>query len=162
MIENVISMGREELIGLMDRSVRNVTQKVAGLDLYRIKGPVRMQREPKYLWIQTSGDYSSVISLQAEKSFLLEITKRMKRTGEAGARDIPVYTTEYFNILCGFFISHLNSYMHLKAKFGIPVFAEAGCERKETEKTGANLELYFQSPCGILQLVGINLPYGGI
>lgn len=157
MEKGVTLAGMEELAELMDNSVKCMTRRVTGLEMQRLKRPVRLRQETSSLLICTTGDYTAEIILNAEDSLLLEITRNMKHARVASAEEVSVYTTEYFNILCGHVISHLNNRLHIRSRFGIPRFLRGFYERHSLTGKSMEIELFFGCPYGAMRFKGVSL-----
>lgn len=147
----------EELTELVDKSVKCMTKRVTGLEMQRLKIPVKLKQETSSLRICTTGDYRAEIILNAEDSLLLEITRNMKHAENTSAEEVPLYTTEYFNILCGYIISHLNNRLHIKSRFGIPQFTSGFYEQCPFPEKSMEMELFFRCPYGAMRLKSISL-----
>lgn len=158
-VMNICSGTTESMVAeLLDRSVCEMTAKMAGLTLTRAALSSDTPRNWLSLIIRTAGDYSASLIMRAEANVFLEITKAMKRASEVTEKDVMIYMKEYFNILCGFFVSHLNSRLHLSARFGIAEFVSGFYSPAENSDIHRIL-LPYKSIYGKLQLEGANLPH---
>lgn len=143
---------------LFDRAVREMTERVTGIELKATDFAAENSLEWESFIVQTKGDYKANLVMSADESVFREIAGRMKRGGEVSKKDIVDYVTEYYNILCGYFISHLNSFLHVKARFGIPVIKRGLLIRKKLEGQQA-LCLMYVSQFGRMQFYAEGLPF---
>lgn len=104
------------------------------------------------LVVTAKGDYCLTIAFYAESHVLRGITENMKRGATASDTDIEIYTTEYFNILCGHVITNVNKAAHTSARFGIPKMVK-GCYMDDTP-FGAQIrqELFYDCGFGPVKL----------
>lgn len=151
------TMKEAPFAALLDRSVCEMTERVAGLELKASDFVIHNSSEWESFVIQTKGDYMANLVMSAEESVFKEIASRMKRGGEVSKKDIVEYVTEYYNIVCGYFISHLNKLLHVKARFGIPVLKKGISIRKRLE--GHVLCLRYVSQFGRMQFYAEGLPF---
>lgn len=105
---------------IMDSAVKDISKRVARLTV-QIADRQDWHAEDSYSVLATiQGDYNLTIVFCMEANMLRTITENMKHGMEASEEDIPVYITEFFNILCGHIVSAMNTKCHCKARFGIP------------------------------------------
>ncbi len=142
---------------LLDQAVRDIAGRVAGLDLTRSDFVIKNSPEWNSFMIETTGDYKAAIVIGAEEPVFYEIARKMKRNPEVTEKDVIIYVTEFFNILCGFFLSRLNSMMGLKSRFRIPEFIKGQCIQSANMNQGA-VRIRYECPYGRIQVHGAGLP----
>lgn len=157
MAESEKKIDPSAMIDLVDRAVLEMTERVSKLNLTRMESLDLNMNQCSSLTIETSGDYHAKLTMYVENSLLEEITRNMKRGEEPSPEDIIIYTTEYYNILCGFLISHLNSNHKLNSRFGIPRFA-ADCSKETCKQRNDGVSTFYRCEYGVLQFQGIGLP----
>lgn len=140
----------EIVVGMMDRAVLEVSKRVAKLQFKRLEGQEFHLKPAGSLLIQTEGDYRCALLLSVESNILKEITKNMKRQSQVTQEDIVVYVKEYYNILCGYFISHLNTRFHLKTRFGIPQFLAKNDSGEAAQEKW--IRLFYENELGRMML----------
>ncbi len=145
------------VVGLLDRSVREITSRVTGIEISRTNFMIHNSSEWDSFFIQTTGDYEAAIVLSAEQPVFYAITQNMKRKGEVLEKDIVICVTEFYNILCGFFVSSLNRTMKLKSRFGIPELKKGQCLQSAGWGSGA-VSLRYKCPYGRIQVHASGLP----
>lgn len=110
---------------ILDTVMKDISARVAGLTVQNVSEKeigTKISSEPYSLIIDTRGDYDMRIILSADAHVMQTITKNMKRGREVAEEDIPIYSGEFFNILCGHIVSTVNTQNKKKASFGIPKF----------------------------------------
>lgn len=122
---NKKSIGDSAFLDFLAATVVDITQKIAGLELV----PSQEIPEGAALGIasfstRTSGDFKASMAMSAHIDLLKEITRNMKGHTEVSMGDIEIYGGEYFNIIFGIFLSHVNNFLHTKTRFRVPLFSE--------------------------------------
>lgn len=104
------------------------------------------------LIVTTKGDYCLTIAFYADIQVLRGITENMKRGAKASDTDIEIYTTEYFNILCGHVITNFNRESHTSARFSIPKMVK-GCYMESVPfEAQKRQELFYNCTYGPIKL----------
>lgn len=153
MSEENKSITKSTIIELLDYSMRSISKRLVNLNLISADPFYKFQSDACSLIITTTGDYSYTLILHAEKSVVYGIAKTMKHNEDISKEDMVLYTTEFFNILCGFFVSHFNHALHLKGRFSVPSFFSTWSSA-DTDLPSENqwIHLTYQSSFGFLQL----------
>lgn len=144
------------LVTLLDRAMCEMTERVARMELKATDFVINNALQWESLFIRTRGDYEANLILSAEEPVFREIAVRMRRGREVTKSDIVIYVTEYYNIVCGFLVSHLNTLLNARARFGIPEFQEGFFIQKKQEKHGICLK--YASEFGQMQLYAEGFP----
>lgn len=114
--------------GFMDflgATVTDVTQKIAKLELRPSQEiPEGTAYGIASFSTRTSGDFRISLGMSAHIELMKEITRRMKGHAEVSMGDVESYGGEYFNIIFGVFLSHVNNFLHTKTCFRVPLFSE--------------------------------------
>lgn len=152
-----MKMDRMELRSLADRAVREMTERIAKFLLIQKEVSSLNLLRCSSLVVRTSGEYEASLILNADDSYLEEIARRMKHSEEVTAQDVAMYTTEFYNILCGFLISQFNSIQCCKARFGIPKYTN-NSYIQGLGKKDQGITLYYQNQFGAVQLQVIDFP----
>lgn len=129
----------------------DITHRVAGLDLAPSEMPPLAPDQVLSLSIKTTGDFQIVLVLCAQREVLEEITKHMKRQSDVTLGDLEIYGGEYFNILCGCFISRLNNSFHAKTRFHIPHITQGFYTAKRNGHGNKCASVAFSCPYGALE-----------
>lgn len=114
-------LSEQNLLELTDVTIKRISQTVALLDIRSVEThPFELQNFDS-LVVTTSSDYFLTIVFRADNCVLRAITRHMKRGIPDVAEDeIVIYTSEFFNILCGNIVTVINNSLHTSARFGIP------------------------------------------
>lgn len=108
------------LLEITDHVVKDISRRVAHLEIQNVDVVSIDTADSSSLIINTDGNYPLTMVLHAGSRVLRGITQHMKH-GEAFDDDeVCVYTTEFFNILCGHVITEVNNRSHTVTRFGIP------------------------------------------
>ncbi len=107
---------------IIDSSVKDISKRVAKIDVFVEKGEAFGNFEKPYtIFSTTSGDYQMMLSFCTDKSVLRAIAENMTHGRQPlDEEEVLVYTSEYFNILCGHVISAINKEFYLKTYFSVP------------------------------------------
>lgn len=149
-------LSKADMLQLLERAFMEITQKVAG---FQVNPTVTMKVDVancQSLLLRTSGDYTATLVLKAEDHIFYEIACSMKRNREITQDDLAVYTTEYFNMLCGYLVSHLNHRTGMKARFGIARLVKE--EGVSGLFEGEAVQLFYECPYGQMVFQSIDLP----
>ncbi len=128
----------------------SVTKKITGLELQPCE---RISMEPSDVAsfsIRSNGGFRISLVLCAQLEILREMARRMKRQTEVTSGDVEIYCGEYFNIICGVFLSHLNNALRTRTRFHIPCFTEGFYPARSVD-TDHWYVLPFNCPYGFLE-----------
>lgn len=142
---------------LLDKAVREMSRRVTGIEMVREDVQVKQHSGWDSFFIKTSGDYNAAIVMSAESTVFYGIACSMKKNKDISEKDIEIYVTEYFNIVCGFFISRLNNAKKLKARFRIPEFRK-GSQTGDIPADSLDGILQYHCTYGKIQFCGTGLP----
>lgn len=152
---DVISL--PDTFNIIDKAIKDVSNKVLGLPIQNATAQdmakQNMQAEEiRSLVISTYGDYCMTIVFSAERDILCAIARNMKHGADACDADIAIYTTEFFNILCGQIISAINMKNHVRARFGIPQVVKGAYVIGVTEDNLYRQEYFYRIDYGTIKL----------
>lgn len=135
---------------ILDDAVRDITKRLAGIDLTVGEWPGQESGEVDSLYTVTKGSYTITIVYHAEKQLIQYIAEKMARRTVEDPQDVEMYAKEYFNILCGHFISQVNRMTKSSARFGVPQYCHGNYKTENCE--GIILEVSYTSTAGNLQV----------
>ncbi len=143
----------ESIQELMDEVVKEMTKKMAGIDLERTSTDV-LPRDGKVsaLIAEVSGTDGFTLVYNAEDALLWEIAQNMKHRPVADMDEVGEYTREYFNVICGHVISRLNLKTKSSLRFAMPQYLPFPFVGKDKEDA---LVLYYQSGKGSARVQGV-------
>lgn len=142
-------MSRAGLIELFDASLREVTEKEAGICLYQGGAPPEGELFTVYSVFERG--FNSSLSMCAEKALLVKITQAMMQDENVTERDVEDFSKEYFNILCGHIVTRLYRLTKTAARFSVPSFHEG---RYDPDDEQEHLIINFNSESsGSVQLI---------
>lgn len=109
----------ETLSKIIDDAVKDISLKLASIEMYRIQDVNVSFTRPIYLAVTIKGNKEMQIVLQAEETLLKKISGCMKRQ-PVDNDDVTLYAAEFFNILCGHIIASCNKVNHTRTRFSVP------------------------------------------
>ena len=143
-------MDYSNFLDFLSTTAINITRKVTGLELVPSERTPMEVSDVASFSVRTSGGFRVSLVLCAQLSVLREVTKRMKRQDEVTSGDVEIYSGEYFNIICGVFLSHVNNTQHTRTRFNIPCFTEGFYPARSID-TNSWFVLPFKCPYGALE-----------
>lgn len=139
-----------DILEILDTAVKDISKRVAKLDMLNTDSAEINIEGASSLVSTTKGDYCLTIIFYTEDRVLRAITENMKHGATTNDADIPIYTTEYFNILCGHVISTMNNKAHTAARFTIPRIVKGQCENIDTQSL--RQELFYNCSYGSVKV----------
>ncbi len=137
-----------ELNEIVDNSFKDITKRVAKIEMSNIDYATFDNETSKSLVINTFGDYELTIVFYTGIDVMRAITENMKRGKKAADSEISIYTKEYFNIFCGRVITTVNNITKKSVKFSVPDVID-GLYSDDATQDDFNLnELYYDSEYG--------------
>lgn len=111
--------GRDEIRCIINDNVSEITSHMTGITLIESQ-PVEIP-DAYTIHLCAKGSYQFDLYLQTDIKTLAHIAGQMKR-GPVTSEEIPMYATEFFNILGGHIVSKINRLYQQTARFKPPVF----------------------------------------
>lgn len=153
MKEGQYNMDYSSFLDFLSTTAIDMTKKIADLELHPAHH--RMQEweasDVASFSIRTSGGFRILLVLCAQRELLREIARRMKRQDKVTSGDVEIYSGEYFNIVCGTFLSHVNNTLHTRTRFNVPCFTEGFYPAKSLDTNTWDI-LPFECPYGVMEL----------
>ena len=109
--------GNDEWVSLMAKElISEITESMANILLRDGKISEQELEQKKLVGISAAigGDYPMTLRFFSERRFIYRLTKNMMAS-EPTKEDMQDYAIEYFNTICGRFVSELINQMHIKA-----------------------------------------------
>lgn len=116
------AVSKEELAHCLDNALTDVTEKTAGVRLYRHDQP--LMGDLCTVHINFDMGYNTSLTLCAEKSMLYRMAANAFHEEEVNRDDLEEFSKEYLNVLCGRLAAWLFKEKKISAHFGAPVFHE--------------------------------------
>lgn len=113
-------MTERNLLEITDHVVKDISRRVAHLEIQSVAAASIDIADSSSLVMNTDGNYPLTMVLYADSRVLRGITLHMKHGETFDDDEVLVYTTEFFNILCGHVITEVNNRSHTVTRFGIP------------------------------------------
>lgn len=132
------------LMDIVNRAVKEITLKVAHLEMRQQNQAGNEDTKSMSLVAAAKGDYTLVMIFHASIQVMRAIAVNMKRGQPPDDSDIPIYITEYFNILCGRIVSAYNQASHASARFLIPEIMDQEGEEGVLNQNSQINELYYE------------------
>lgn len=114
------AMPRERLAEIFDQVVRDITRREAGIVLQSSDTPLEGDLCTVYTTFEKG--YHTSLSLCAEKSMFIRLTRRMMEKEDVSPREVELFAKEFFNVLCGHIATQLYQITKVPARFHVPVF----------------------------------------
>ncbi len=130
---------KDRICQIIDANVLEITRKITGIILTASQ-PMKVPNT-QTLYLCAKGSYQLDLYLHADKDSLKHIACTMKHDSVT-EEEIPLYTTEFFNILAGKIISTINQLYKQSARFRPPVFSNV--ELHPSGEPGESLILHYQ------------------
>ena len=106
---------------IIDKSVKDISKRVAKIDVSKEKINLLGKLETPYtIFSAINGDYQIILSFCTDRAVLKAIAENMMHGKELNEDEVLIYTSEYFNILCGHVVSSINREFYLKSSFSVP------------------------------------------
>lgn len=109
---------------ILDNTFKEITKKVAKLEMYNIDFTSLDKSNLKSLMINTLGDRKITLIMYADMNVMRAITESMKRGKKADDSEVVIYTKEYFNIFCGRATTTMNNITKKSVRFSVPTFVD--------------------------------------
>ena len=149
-------MDYSSYLDFLSTTAINITKRIADLELVPAERVPLEASDVASFSVRTSGGFRISLVLCAQLDVLREITRRMKRRDVVTSGDVEIYSGEYFNIVCGVFLSHVNNTQHTRTRFNIPCFTEGFYPARSVD-TNSWFILPFKCPYGVLEFKIRNL-----
>lgn len=114
------AMDQAQLEEMLDRAVREVTEKTAGIQLHLGAGPPGGELYTVHVTFRKG--FHSSLTLCADASMLARMARAVVRKERVSAQDLEDFSKEYFNILCGRIAALLFQATRVPARFSVPSF----------------------------------------
>ncbi len=115
-------MQRERLAGIFDQVVRDIIQREAGIVLH--SSDTDLEGELCTVYTTFDKGYHTSLSLCAEKSMFIRLTRRMMEKEDVSPREVELFAKEFFNVLCGHIATQLYQITKVPARFHVPAFCQ--------------------------------------
>lgn len=116
------TMQRERLAGIFDQVVRDIIQREAGIVLH--SSDTDLEGELCTVYTTFDKGYHTSLSLCAEKSMFIRLTRRMMEKEDVSPREVELFAKEFFNVLCGHIATQLYQITKVPARFHVPAFCQ--------------------------------------
>lgn len=141
-----------DLSNIVDTAVTDISKRVAKLEFTKAETTDFKGDKICSLVTTAKGDYDLTVILYAGSQVLRAIAVNMKRGVAVSDEDIVIYTTEYFNILCGHIISMINTLNKKKARFGVPQIMRGMYQEALDAAPIERWEHIYNCPVGLMKL----------
>lgn len=113
-------MSQEMLQIVFDEVTRDVTEKVAGIRLYR--GDSKLDGDICTVYAAFERGFHSGLALCADTSVFTRLAQHIIQDVRVTPQDVADFTKEYFNVLCGNVASRLFQATKVPSRFEVPHF----------------------------------------
>lgn len=138
---------------IVDSSIKDISKRVAKIEVVSLPNMEVLPAErPWTLFAKTEGDYDLIMILSTDHKVFREISRNMKRSGDASEAEILIYMKEFFNIWCGHVISAVNQSGCLSAEFAVSELIEGHYEHSSECPAKFHGQYYYESPYGTMKL----------
>lgn len=126
------AMTQEQLEKMLDKAVREVTEKTAGVQLHLDSVPP--DGDLCTVHITFKKGFHSCLTLCADKAMLTRMARQVIRQDLVSAEDLEDFSKEYFNILCGRIAALLFQATKVPTRFSVPSFHRGRFEPEDHRK----------------------------
>lgn len=123
------AMEQQKLEEMLDRAVREVTRRTAGVELFKTQEPPSGDLCTVYITFKNG--FQSSLTLWGNISLLARMARSALREEHLTRQDLEDFSKEYFNILCGKIAALLFQATKVPARFSVPVFYRGRYTPKE-------------------------------
>ena len=113
-------MSQKELETMLDKAVREVTQKTAGMSLRQ--DSVSQGSQLCTVHIEFRKGFHSSLTLCADTSMFVRMTSNAVRGQRITPQVVEDFVKEYFNVLCGRISAILYRTTKIPSRFSVPAF----------------------------------------
>lgn len=113
-------MSQKELETMLDKTVREVTAKTAGMSLHQDKATQGSQLCTVH--IEFRKGFHSSLTLCADTSMFVRMTSNAIHGQRITPQVVEDFVKEYFNVLCGRISAILYRTTHISSRFSVPAF----------------------------------------
>ena len=128
-VETVLS--QEELIEIFDQIMKEVTEKVSGIQLYEGAIPFGDKLSTVYAVFERGFQFG--LSLCVDTALFIRLTQNIMEEEEVTPQDVADFSKEYFNVVCGNIASKLFQATKVGCRFNIPAFYPVRYEPEERQ-----------------------------
>lgn len=113
-------MSQKELETMLDKAVREVTEKTAGMSLR--KDDAAQGGQQCSVHIEFRKGFHSSLTLCADASMFVRMTSNAIQAEHITPQDVEDFVKEYFNVLCGRISAMLYRATKVSSRFSVPAF----------------------------------------
>ena len=114
------AMEQQKLEEMLDRAVREVTRRTAGVELFKTQEPPSGDLCTVYITFKNG--FQSSLTLWGNISLLARMARNSFHEDAVTPEDVEEFSKEYFNVLCGKIVGAMFRATQVSAHFGTPVF----------------------------------------
>ena len=144
------AMSQKELEEMLDKAVRQVTERTAGVQLYPGQHPP-VGEDLCTVYITFKNGFQSSLTLCANLAMLERMARAALRMEELTVQDLEDFGKEYFNMLCGKIAALLFQATRVPARFSVPAFYRGRFEPADHDRQF--VLTYMDDQCQHAQLV---------
>ena len=111
------AMEQQKLEEMLDRAVREVTRRTAGVELFKTQEPPSGDLCTVYITFKNG--FQSSLTLWGNISLLARMARSALREEHLTQQDLEDFSKEYFNILCGKIAALLFQATKVPARFSV-------------------------------------------
>ena len=120
------AMEQQKLEEMLDRAVREVTRRTAGVELFKTQEPPSGDLCTVYITFKNG--FQSSLTLWGNISLLARMARSALREEHLTRQDLEDFSKEYFNILCGKIAALLFQATKVPARFSVPALYQGRFE----------------------------------
>lgn len=143
----------EDMEGMLDGAMKDITKRMAGIDLERIETDTLPDNgKVSALITELSGPDGITLAYNVENALLWKIAQGMKRRPIEDMEEAGEYAREYFNVVCGHLISRLSRKTKTILRFTMPEYLPHCFGEKDSKNA---FVLYYRSQEGSVRVQGV-------
>lgn len=104
---------------LAEQLLCEILEQISGIQISRAQGgPIRFSTQPLgVVYAETRGEFTLLMWLEAEQSLFERLAAGMIGAPASDQEEVEEYATEFFNMVCGRFVSELYNLTGQSARF---------------------------------------------
>lgn len=145
-------MNYDDVYCIFEEAFVKITNQLVHISLESDSTPCSLSGKVYTGVIHTRGPFEAGISCCMEESLYQAVLNGMTNGKEVSSRETVLYTTEYFNIVCGNAISRINNKIKAPSRLHVPLVVEDGTDVQLLDSAESEKVLYFKSNNGVMKV----------
>jgi hypothetical protein len=144
MVKEALTMGEGDshiwVYRMAEHLVSEITEEMAGIQMWPQTEDNVRPVEMDTVWGFVNGDFQMEVQFRAQPCVFYRMASNIIGGEPEGPEEVREYAVEYFNVLCGRFVSELSRTTHVPARFRPPEYTSSDGYQRPREPQST---LYF-------------------